>query len=123
MDGDGDAPRVVDDVDEFVLLLLLFALATVLLPPVAAVALFLFLIGEGDNERKFAARSAISFIHSSSLCKYNIQILFSVLVQPIIVFCKKLSGVFFCMYATLFTLITHTRLHNLNPPQSTNKNE
>ena len=42
MDGDGDAPRVVDDVDEFVLLLLLFALATVLLP-VAVVALFLFL--------------------------------------------------------------------------------
>ena len=87
MDGDGDAPRVVDDVEEFalLLLLLLFALETVL-PPVAAVALFLFLIGEGDNERKFAARSAISFIHSSSLCKYNIQILFSVLVQPIIVF-------------------------------------
>ena len=107
MDGDGDAPRVVDDVDEFVLLLLLFALATVLLlPPVAVVALFLFLIGEGDNERKFAARSAISFIHSSSLCKYNIQILFSVLVQPIIVFCKKLSGVFFCMYASLLTFIT-----------------
>ena len=60
MDGDGDAPRVVDDVDEFVLL---FASATVLLPPVAAVALFLFLIGEGDNERKFAARSAIFFYY------------------------------------------------------------
>ena len=60
MDGDGDAPRVVDDVDEFALLLLLFELATVVLQ-VAVVALFLFLIGEGDNERKFAARSAIFF--------------------------------------------------------------